>query len=343
VDFYYTYYKASSLIQTWQGHRIWAIDGSKITLPNTPETRCIYPVQKNQFPTAITIQGQASFLYDVLNEICIHSTFHGDKSEKALVSEHLSYFKKDVIVLYDRLYVDYILICKLLQADGHFVIRCPLSQSFKVVQEFLQSSFTDTILHLTVPYNKKSQIRDLNLPEEVVVRALKIPLSTDETEILLTSLLDQEKYPEGEFRVLYYRRWGVETYLNHLKNQLDLERVSAKKDHGIKQDFYAIICVSTLESILTKEIQAQIKEKIAQRSCKYQYKMNRSISYFSLNRVIISILLDKNVSPCEILKNLYEKVTQSLSAVRPDRSFPRNILSPSQKHRFNKYVKKNFA
>jgi hypothetical protein len=52
----------------------------------------------------------------------------------------------------------------------------------------------------------------------VQVRAVKVKLSTGETEVLLTSLMDKDKYPNEIFKELYFLRWGIETHYGVLKN-----------------------------------------------------------------------------------------------------------------------------
>jgi len=56
-----------------------------------------------------------------------------------------------------------------------------------------------------------------------------------------------------KFKGLYGKRWGVETYFDWLKNLLEVERFSSRKVVGIEQDFYEIVFLSTLASVLMKE------------------------------------------------------------------------------------------
>jgi IS4 transposase len=85
------------------------------------------------------------------------------------------------------------------------------------------------------------------------VRLVRVRLDSGEIEVLMTSLLDGKKYQVGDFKWLYGKRWGVETYLDRLKNQLEVERFSSKKLIGVEQDFYGVVFISTLESALSKE------------------------------------------------------------------------------------------
>jgi hypothetical protein len=72
VTFFYKNYEKSGLVKRWNGRLLWAIDGTSINIPDTQETRNKYSIQVNQYNKDGTVQALSSFLYDVLNEICIN-------------------------------------------------------------------------------------------------------------------------------------------------------------------------------------------------------------------------------------------------------------------------------
>ena len=53
---------------------------------------------------------------------------------------------------------------------------------------------------------------------------VRVKLSTGETEVLMTTLLDTYAYPAEEFKAVYGARWNEETFFNRLKNIFELER-----------------------------------------------------------------------------------------------------------------------
>ncbi len=48
---------------------------------------------------------------------------------------------------------------------------------------------------------------------------VRVILDNGEIEVLVTSLFDQAHYPSHEFKELYYRRWGIETFYSILKEK----------------------------------------------------------------------------------------------------------------------------
>jgi hypothetical protein len=342
VKFFYDNYEKEGFVKRWKGRLLWAVDGSYINIPDTAETRKKYSTQPNRYSEEGVVQALASFLCDVLNEISINSGIDSTKIEKSFIfNEHCRQYRKDAIIIYDRLYSDYSVIAFHIKAGIDFVIRCHISNTFKKVEEFIKSDRINETVRLKVNTKQKKFVKENGLPEEVTVRLVKVELENGEIEVLMTSLL--EEYKVEDFKWLYNKRWGVETYLDRLKNQLEVERFSSERLIGIEQDFYGIVFLSTLESVLSKEDEKEIMEESRGNQLKYEYKMNKSISYSALVDHIVDLLLELNKSPEEVVNDLSKLFRTGRTPVRPGRKFERKKLTGSQKLRFHKYVKRIWA
>lgn len=196
---------------------------------------------------------------------------------------------------------------------------------------------------LKVTEGQRRFVEENELPTEVKVRLVRVRLDSGETEVLMTSLLDRKKYKVGDFKWLYGKRWGVETYLDRLKNQLEVERFSSKKLVGIEQDFYAVVFISTLESVLSKEDEEEVVEESRRKHFKYEYKINRSVSYSALVDHIMDLLINRDKSPEEVVDELSKLFKAGRTPIRPGRKFERKNLTPSRKLRYHKYKKRIWA
>ena len=136
VRFFYNNYEKEGLVKKWKGRLLWAVIGSRINIPDTTETREKYSIQINQYNEGGVVQALASFLCDVLNEMSINSSLDEMKSEKIFIfDEHIRHYRRDAIIIYDRLYADYSIAASHIKAGIDFVIRCPMSSTFKKVVE----------------------------------------------------------------------------------------------------------------------------------------------------------------------------------------------------------------
>jgi Transposase DDE domain len=340
VKFFYDLYEKEGLVKRWKGRILCAIDGSIFNIPDTEETRKKYCIQTNQCKEG-TVQALSSFLYDVLNEVCINAVINDKKSEKSFIfSDHAKKFTKEAIIIYDRLYADYSVISFHVKGDFDFVIRCPLTSSFKEVSNFVKSDCFDKIVTLKVTTKQKKFVKENGLPEVVTVRLVKVILSNGTIEVLITSLLDGMTYKLEDFKWLYNKRWCIETCFSRLKNLLEIERFSTKTVIGIEQDFHSLVFLSTLESILIKEDEEKIVKENIEKKRKYEYKINKSVSYTALADHIVDLLLNPDVPPSKVLNKMSRLFKNGSSPQRPGRQFKRKERTSTQKLRFHKYEKR---
>jgi hypothetical protein len=337
----YIYYHRNKYVKRWRNRLLWAVDGSSINLPNSEETRAYYSKATNQTST-VQIQGLGTFLYDVLNEVIINAELTEKKYEVDVVLDTVTqHYAEDAIIIYDRGYANYSLIATHCYQSRDYLIRLPSSQTFPAVCNFIESNETDQLVRISVSKKQKKYVEENNLPTQVEVRLIKVTLSTGETEILITSLLDKELYPYDDFHDLYFQRWGVETCIGRLKNLLDIQRFSSGFDLEILQDFHAIVFLSSLESVITKEDEEVISSKDS--SNKYEYKINKAISYAEVSDSIVELLLQTQRPIEDIFEDIEHIVKINLTPIRPNRSFPRNKSSTAHGLNFHKYGKKLFT
>lgn len=101
-----------------------------------------------------------------------------------------------------------------MQQNKKFIIRCPRNGFIEARKLFEEDSATSKIVTITMPCTRKNRekVKTEALPTRIKIRLVKVLLSTGEVEVLATSLLSDEEFPEEEFQYLYYLRWGVETF-----------------------------------------------------------------------------------------------------------------------------------
>jgi len=338
--FYSTPYSIN-IMKKFHGRFVWSIDGSYLTLPDTVETRAMYTVHKNNVPGSETIQALASVAYDVLNDFPVSASLGVEQYESNFIPEHYPMVSTCApIILYDRAYASYDTIARTLDAHADFVIRCPLSQTFKVVEDFLASDKTDETVMLYPQPAKKRLAKKCGWPLEVEVRLVKVVLDDGTIEILMTSLLDREEYPACEFKWLYGIRWGVETGLYRFKVQLEVECFSSGKAWNIMQDFHATIFLQALESIINKAIDHDIIAKSQENHSKFEYHVNKSVAYTTVSIHLVSLfLLDQKALELAITAIQHE-VRLCATPIRPGRHNLREIPKVSKSLKYHKYWKK---
>ncbi len=171
--------------------------------------------------------------------------------------------------------------------------------------------------------------------EPIALRLIRVSLKGGETEVLATSLLDEEAYPMGWFKRLYHLRWGVEEGYKREKCRIEIENFSGLSAQVVQQDFYAKIFVLNLATILSWVAQAIAERLYKARKRAYRVNFANALSKMKDN-VIRLFIFD---SPTQLLTSIVLAMAAGVEAVRPDRSYPRKI-KPAKLHGFHPNYKR---
>lgn len=314
-------YEDDSEIKRYKGMRVLGIDGSKIVLPNTKDViedfgQISYGNSKIKGKQAY---GLASVMYDVLNNISLDSKLDKAKAyEVDLAIEHLKHTKDNDLIICDRNYPSYKFLSYIEKMQRKFVIRCSGS-SYKQAREMLKGVGENSQIVTIKPQKARLKKLEQELPKEIKVRFVRVKLSTGEYEVLITNLLDEEKFPTKEFLEIYSLRWGVETFYDIIKNRLNLENFTGKTSIAIKQDFYSTIFISGLESILTSDVNSELEKK----ETKNKQKVNHTISFNAIkNKALDLIFSQKSID--DLFKQLELLFLTNRVQVRKNREVKRN-------------------
>jgi hypothetical protein len=324
----------------YKGFRVLAIDGSKIRLPETEEInkefgQIVYTNGRNDEIKGCHTYAQGSVLYDVLNHVAIDALLgKATDYEVDLAIEHLKKTQNGDLIIADRGYASYFFLARLSQAGRDFVVRCS-SGSFKAATAMLAGEgAASQPVTLIAPQTKK-ELKELGLPKQLAVRFVRVLLDTGEYEVLVTSLLDEVEYPVSDFKELYWLRWGVESFYGVVKTRLQLENFTGRTVESIKQDFYATIYITGLESILTD----QAEERLSQKNTKHAYHVNKAVSFNAIKNQVIKLLYHESDLDL-LLERLTKLFLKNPSCTRKNREVPRRKSSDRVLLNHHKRLKK---
>lgn len=323
------------------GKRVLAIDGSKIRLPNNPEICGEFGTIAYSQGEDSDVQGEhpyalGSVMYDVLNRIVIDASLEkANAYEVNLAIAHLAYTRPGDLLLMDRGYLSYRMLASLQQSARDFAIRCSAA-SYDVAKQMLRGEGADSQVVTLRPCAAQAQaIRAAGLPEAITVRFVRVRLSTGEFEVLVTSLLDEILYPTQDFRALYHFRWGIETFYGLLKTRLALENFTGLGVEAIRQDFYATIYLSGMESVLTGLAQEMLDAK----ETHYPQKVNRAVSFNAIKTQAFALLMS-GMTSSRMIEKLTTLFLQNPCLERKDRNPPRKKSSSTVLLNYHKRLRK---
>jgi IS4 transposase len=139
------------------------------------------------------------------------------------------------LCILDKLFLSY---ADLYQVSGqqggnrHWIVPAKSNLIFKKVR--CLGNKNDELVQ--VQLGAKARSENPQLPESMVVRAIRYRIKGFRPRTLLTTLLDPQAYPADEITALYHERWELELGYDEIKTHM-LEREEAlrsQKPEGVK-------------------------------------------------------------------------------------------------------------
>lgn len=329
-------------LRLWRGFRLVGIDSSLQRLPNEEalgqEFGWVECANQNgesgRYP-----QARLSVLTDLLNRIALQTFFEPwTTGERDLAARHLQRLEDWDLALLDRGFAEYHLWAQFVQSGRRFVCRCQANTFAIVKRLFEEDQAGRSVVVELVPHREAAKVVEAQgLPECIRLRFVTVRLNTGELEVLATNLLEESLYPTECFGELYHCRWGIETFYNVLKSRLDLGHFTGLSAEAIRQDVYATVWVSDLESILMAPANQQLQEHSA--TLKHPQQVNHAVSFHAIKRHIISLLASQKPVP-EVVQELQELFLANPTSQRPERKVPRRKPSGWRSYYYQRHVKK---
>jgi hypothetical protein len=316
-----TYTENNPTIKRFHGFRILAVDGSKLTLPNTDELKIEFGESKNHTDTGV-VQGRISSLFDVLNSFTLDSELGKlELGEREMALKHSSCWKKDDLIIYDRGYPGYDFVNEHIKGGVDCLIRVSTTYS-KIVKSFVVSKKKTVIVEMFPCQRKNIVDKEYTKKTPIKIRLIRIDLPDGEIEILMTTLLDSQFYPASMFKELYFLRWGIETYYDELKNKLKVGYFTGYSKISILQDFYCAVFISNLQSLIVNDLQEELK--IKNKNTKLDYKINTNLSYGFLKNRILELLF-KDAPLDSVFNELENLFLENTIPVKKNRTNKRDV------------------
>jgi hypothetical protein len=231
----------------WHGRKVRVVDGSTITMPDTPENQAAYPQQKTQkpgcgFPIA-RILVIFSLAAGTVLEAAIGKYQGKQTGENSLFRRLYGTLTEGDIILADRYF------------SGWSDIALPLQRGIDVVirkHQLRRTDFRtgerlgkdDHVISWARPQRPKwmSTEQYATLPDELTLREVRIRVVQKgfrtQSLVIVTTLLDAEQYPPEEIAQLYRQRWQAELHLRSLKIVLQMDHLRCKTPERVRNEFW---------------------------------------------------------------------------------------------------------
>ncbi len=288
----------------WHGLRVVAADGSRLSV----STRRGADLEADHYAFALYLPGA---------ELTLHAALHAaDGSERQMLFEALDVTAPDDLLVLDRGLIGNTLAAAIRQRQRHFCMRVDASGD-TCVKQFLRSGKREAVVRLAPPSRADRLTGEL---EDVptMVRLIRDQTPTGTVRVLMTSLLDDVRYPAAAFGGLYHQRWRIEESFKRIKHRLRLEAATGLTHLAFQQDFAAKILADNLHMLLADAHEsATVDPELTQES-----RPNRTYAFGTLKPILAGCLL--GLHHClRDLRAALDVIVRSRCRIQPGRSYPR--------------------
>jgi hypothetical protein len=230
----------------WRGLAVYGIDGSSLRTADTKENRA-------EFGGWTAYKGDSSnpivrvvVLMALRSHVLSAARFGGyaGTSELGLARELVDDISDHSLTILDALYVSSAFLHALSSGQQrHWLTKAKSNTKMRVVDEHAEG---DRVVEMQT--SDEALAKDPSLPRVWRARAIEYQRSGFPPRTLLTSLLDADKYPAEELRLLYHERWEIELAYDELKTELLRGEVTlrSKSPGAVRQELWGVLIAFNL-------------------------------------------------------------------------------------------------
>lgn len=270
----------------WLGHRVWVMDGSGCSMPDTPELQKTFGQPGLQAKGCGFPVGHLMALFHVGTGMLMRVRLAPHRTHDMALAKHMhGELQSGDIVLADRGFSSFGHLAVLAGMGVYAVLRGHQTRvvSFRKGRPHIRSGKTqphgrvlptsrwirrlgrhDQIVeYIKSPQRSKWLTTDEwdRLPAAIRVRELRYTLAAkgyrSRAVTVVTTLLDEQQYPANVIADLYAQRWQVETNLRHLKITLGMDVLRTKTVDGVFKELAMFSIAYNLVRLVMLDAAAQ--------------------------------------------------------------------------------------
>lgn len=326
--------KATSQRFQIAGRPVYVVDGTTVSMPDTPANQKAYRQARTQkpgvgFPIARLV-ALFSLASGAVLEIAVGKYRGKGTGETALMRQLLSRLLPGSVMLGDRYFCNYWTMAQLLDCGVHSLFR--LHQLRPVdFRTGTRLASGDRVVFWTRPQRPAwmSQEQYEALPGVLAIRQVRVRVSQPGFRVrqlvVATTLIDPEEAPATQIAALFRARWQAELHLRSLKTVLDMDVLRCKTPEMVRKELWMHLLVYNL----VREVMAQAARLVGLETHEIRFKGALQTFDSFQERLPQASAPD--------WPQLYEELLRAIGthhvADRPDRYEPRAIKRRPKPHK----------
>ena len=239
----------------WRGRHVYLVDGTTVSMPDTPESQEAYPQQLQQqkglgFPIARVVV-LTSLATGMLKDMAMGPYIGKETGETALLRQLLNGFDPGDILLADRYYCSYFMIALLMELGIDFVTR---------VHQLRTVDFTrghrlgkgDHVVQWKRPLKPKwmDQTTYDRMPASIEIREVRVRVSQPgfrtKSLVVATTLTDAAECAADDIAELYHARWLAELDIRAIKIGMGMDVLRCMTPEMVRKEMWTCLLAYNL-------------------------------------------------------------------------------------------------
>lgn len=330
---------SDSIIQatddTFDGRRVFLLDGTTIKLAPEPELQQAFPPASNQHGEGVWPIAHIVVAHELSSGAALPpevGCMYGPEavSEVSLIHQHLASLPLGSIVMTDAGFGIFSVAWSAAQRDHSFVLRMSKQHFTSLTKQAEQIDEDGAVRSWKHTWTPTAKVRKTNplLPDDASVDVMlhEIRVNENLTLFLVTDL----NATAAELAELYARRVDVEVDIRNLKVVLDAENIEARSVDTMLKELYAAVISYNLVSQFRRQAARLINEP------------PRRMSFKNIWRTYRIFLLDAMFTDASHWREKYREAlsyaTMDKLPNRPGRSFKREAYQ--KRHKSSQFDKR---
>ena len=275
----------------WRGHRTFWVDGSSVSMSDTPELQEHFGQPGGQQPGCGFPMAKLWGMFDARSGLLVKLLVAPLRTHD---SSQATQFHPDLragdILVGDRAFTSYAHLALLFQQNLHGLLRVHQRQKvsfrrdrrltgkqpkgtvalYAATRLIRKLGKHDQLVEYTKPKTRPTWMSAEEfaaLPATLIVRELRFCTKTKWCRTrritLVTTLLDAERYSAKALQALYRTRWGIETNFAHLKTTMRMDVLRCQTVDGVLKELHVYALVYNLARLVMLESARQQRTPLA--------------------------------------------------------------------------------
>lgn len=249
----------------WRGLALYGVDGTTLRVADSDENRRHFGGQD----TGREHQGQAErrsgyplvrlVVVMALRSHLLAGAAFGPYGvdERTYAHSLWSSLPNDSLALFDRNYLQANVLLPLQQGgtNRHWLTRAKSSTRYTSIRRLGPG---DELVEFAV--SSEARKKDPSLPTRFDARVVRYQRKGYPAQLLVTSLVDPDRFPAAELRALYHERWEIELGFGEIKTDLleRFETIRSKSPVAVEQELWGLLTVYNLVRLEMQRIAAEL-------------------------------------------------------------------------------------